>query len=174
MTDHLLTCFDQNPKRYVLYLVLAVWLSSLVAQEKKKKKKKKPNSTRNWQMVTVSWQIIYLNSQTLCSYLWLFHLSFKSPFINKNDHILTIPVLKSKRIHLFTIRKWVSDKRIDSDKGPKWRLQSNFWTITKTFSPFFPSFCIFLNFSCRPLPGIACESLTFSFQKTDFKNSLKI
>ena len=136
MTDHLLTCFEQKPKRYVLYFVLAVWPPSLVAWEKKKKK---PNSARNWQMVTVSWQIIYLNSQTLSSYLWLFHLSFKGPFINKNDHILTIPALKSKCIHLFTIRKWVSDKWTDSDKTPKLRLQSNIWTITKSLSPSFLS-----------------------------------
>lgn len=43
MTDHLVTCFDQKPERYVLYLVWVAWFSSLVAWEKKKKK---PTSAR--------------------------------------------------------------------------------------------------------------------------------
>lgn len=106
-----------------------------------KKKKRKPTSARAWQMVTVSWQIIYLNSQTFSFYLWLLHLSFRSPFINKTDRILTVPILKSKCIHLFFTHKWVSDKWTDSDKTPKPRLQSNIWTITKSlYMSFLPGF----------------------------------
>lgn len=125
-------------------------------------KKKKPNSARNWQMVTVSWQIIYLNSQTLSSYLRLFHFSFKGPFIKKNDRILTILVLKSKCIHLFPLRKWVSDKWTYSDKTRKLRLQSNISTIVK--KRLFPSFLsdFFLNLGCRPLLGIACPQVDLS------------
>lgn len=138
MTDHLVTCFGQKPERYVLYLVWVAWFPSLGLG---KKKKRKPTSARAWQMVTVSWQIIYLNSQTFSFYLWLLHLSFRSPFINKTDRILTVPILKSKCIHLFFTHKWVSDKWTDSDKTPKPRLQSNIWTITKSlYMSFLPGF----------------------------------
>lgn len=37
MTDHLVTCFDQKPERYVLYLVWVAWFPSLGLGKKEEK-----------------------------------------------------------------------------------------------------------------------------------------